>query len=94
MTVEDLIIKEILINHPEDTSIDALYQCCRPHGQALVERKCRLIRQHGHEYEGKIYKIIPTRIGSHSKIIAWGLDKEEEKEQTKLFTFKKPAYAY
>lgn len=94
MTCEDKIIKEILINHPEDTSIDALYQACRPHGQALVERKCRLIRQYGHEYEGRVYKIIPTRIGSHSKIIAWGLDKEIVKAQEKLFAFKKPSYAY
>lgn len=69
MCVEDIIIETIIKNHPEITSINTLYLNCSPHGQALVERKCRLIREKGRIYKGQVYHIEVAGVDSKTRKI-------------------------
>lgn len=65
MNVETKILTLIRFNYPMITTIDELYRYCHPHGQALVERKCRLLKEKGF--------IDIAKIGSHNKITAYKL---------------------
>lgn len=93
MSIEDIIISTIVNNYRDGwnyTTIEELYNACKPHSQSLIERKCRLIKEKGRWWQGRIWNIDIAGIGTHKKITAYKvveqLVKEDKKTEIPLLT--------